>query len=67
MDTNTAAQRTSAVTTLPGDSLLASIKLQPIGREAEYGCVDWYPYSDTMQSRTDWFDYDSGLAVAGAA
>ncbi|HWW20572.1 MAG TPA: hypothetical protein VNZ06_07185 [Steroidobacteraceae bacterium] len=67
MEPNTAAQRSPVVTHLAGYSLLASIKPQPVGRETEYGCVDWYTYADTAQSRKDWFDHDSGLAVGDAA
>ena len=66
MESNTAAQRSSTVTTFSGPSLPASMRMpQPIRREAEYGCVDWYPYASTMPPRTEWFDYDNGLAVAG--
>jgi hypothetical protein len=67
MEPNTATPRPSAVATLPGHSLLASIKPQPVRLETEYGCVDWFPYDNARQSRTDWFDYDNGLAVAGVA
>jgi hypothetical protein len=45
--------------------MLASIKPQPVRRETEYGCVDWYPYAAPLAAaRTEWFDFDSGLAAA---
>jgi hypothetical protein len=65
MEPNTAAQRAGAVTTTSNSSnysMLASIKPQPVRRESEYGCVDWYPYASGADTRTEWFDFDSGLA-----
>lgn len=68
MEPNTATQRPTVVPTLPAHVLPgAAMTAQALRREAEYGCVDWYPYASTLQSRSEWFDYDNGLAVAGVA
>jgi hypothetical protein len=68
MEPNIAAQRLPAVATASNYSnysMLASIKPQPVRRETEYGCVDWYPYAAPLATaRTEWFDFDSGLAAA---
>jgi hypothetical protein len=66
MEPNTAAQRLAGANRPANYVPLPASKLQSIGRETEYGCVDWYPYASAMPSRTEWFDYDNGLAVAGS-
>jgi hypothetical protein len=63
VESTTAAQRPSSIGTVTTQSLLASIKPEPVRAETEYGCVDWYPFVMPANTRTDWFDYDSGLAA----
>jgi hypothetical protein len=70
MEPNTAAQRTSAVASasiFSNYSMLAAIKPQPVRRETEYGCVDWYPYAAAADTSTDarseWFEFDDALAA----
>jgi hypothetical protein len=63
MESNTAAQRPTGLNRPVSYLPLAASKPQSSGRETEYGCVDWYPYASPMPSRTEWFDYDNGLAV----
>jgi hypothetical protein len=63
MEPSTAAQRPSNVGTVAAYSMRTPIKLEAMDAESEYGCVDWYPYMMATNTRTEWFDYDSGLAV----
>jgi hypothetical protein len=44
----------------------APVQQEPKSRAVEYGCVDWYPYMNALERRTDWYDTDNGLA-AGVA
>jgi hypothetical protein len=62
MEPNTAAQRLSSVNRPANYVPRVAGKPDSTGPETEYGCVDWYPYASAMQSRTEWFDYDNGLA-----
>jgi hypothetical protein len=64
METNTAAQRPPAATPVAPSPLLASHRSQPLRRETEYGCVDWFPYTSAREGRAEWFEpQDSGLTV----
>ena len=63
MESSTPAQRPSTASTVTTYALLASIMPEPMRAETEYGCVDWYPYMIPASPRTEWFDYDSGLAA----
>jgi hypothetical protein len=64
MESSAAAQRPSSASTVTTYSLLPAIMPQPMRAETEYGCVDWYPYRMPASTRTEWFDYDSGLAAS---
>jgi hypothetical protein len=63
MEPNTAVQRPSSVATGTASPMLTPLELDAMDAETEYGCVDWYPYMMAANTRTEWFDYDSGLAV----
>jgi|HubBroStandDraft_4_1064222.scaffolds.fasta_scaffold992229_2 hypothetical protein len=66
MEITTAVQRVPYVASVAALATPAPVQQEPKSRAVEYGCVDWYPYMNALERRTDWYDTDNGLA-AGVA
>ena len=58
IQSTTATQRCS---TASAQTILPT-KPDAVHAEAEYGCVDWYPYVTALDKPAEWVDADDRLA-----